>query len=143
MVIISGCSSTKHKKNTMITQGITGYVYEVSGNQMPMKGEDPQKPKGVSTTVFIYETTNISQVQRDGVSAFYKTISSKQITSVQSDSTGKFSIELPVGNYSLFVKINGKYYANRYNEKNDINLYNVEEGKVTDANMTINYAATY
>lgn len=141
--VIAACSSTKHSNISMIKQGITGFVYEVKGNQMPMIGEELPKPKGVATTVFIYEATNINQVQRVGVSTFYTAIYTKQIASVQSDSIGHFSIELPVGNYSLFVKIGEKYYANRFNEKNDINLYKVEEDKVTDGRITINYAAAY
>ena len=141
--VVAACSSTKHSNISMIKQGITGYVYEVKGNQMPMIGEEPPKPKGVATAVYIYEATNINQVQRLGVSTFYTAIYTKQIGLIQSDSTGHFSIELPVGNYSLFVKIGEKYYANRFNEKNDINLYKVEDSKVTDGRITINYAAAY
>lgn len=143
VVIIAACSSTKQLKSTMVKQGIVGYVYETKGNQMPYPGMPPATASPVQTTIFIYEPTNISQVQREGTSAFYKTVNTKQIDSVMTDSTGKFSVALPIGTYSLFVKINGKFYANSYNQKNDINLYSVEDGKVTDAKITVSYAATF
>ena len=120
LLIITACSSTKHVKNAMIKQGITGFIYEVKGNQMPMKGEELQKPRGIISEIFVYEATNTTQVDRVGTSAFYNDITTKLVTSVMSDSTGKFSVELPVGNYSLFIKIGKQYFANRFNEQNSI-----------------------
>lgn len=143
MVMFAACSATKYPNISMMKQGITGYVYEIKGNQMPMIGEEPPKPKAVAITIFIYAATNINQVQRVATATFYTAIATKQITSVLSDSNGKFYIDLPAGSYSLFVKIGEKYYANSFNEKNDINLYTVEQGTVTEAKITINYAATY
>jgi hypothetical protein len=143
IVIIIACSSTKHAKNAMIKQGLSGCIYEVTGNQMPMKGEDLAKPRGISIEIFIYEATNITQVQKVGTSSFYNDINTKLITSVTSDSTGKFSVALPVGNYSIFIKIGKQFFANRFNERNDINLYSVKEDEITEATVTVNYAATY
>lgn len=143
ILTITGCSSTKHFKNGMIKQGISGFIYETKGNQMPMKGEDLPKPKGIIAEVFIYEATNISQVEQDGTSTFYNAVTTKLVTSVISDSVGKFSVELPVGNYSLFVKIGKQFFANRFNAQNDINLYSVKEDKITEAIIDVNYAAAY
>ena len=143
MVIITACVSTKQLKNKMITQGISGYVNETKGNQMPMKDQELPKPKGIITEVFVYEVTNTSQVERVGTSTFYNEITTKLITSVTSDSTGKFSVALPIGSYSLFVKIGEKFYANRFNQNNDINVYTVEEDKVTESTINVNYAAFY
>lgn len=127
----------------MIKQGVTGFIYEVTGNQMPMKGEELAAPKGTVAEILVYEPTNINQVERAGTSAFYNAINTKYITSISSDSTGKFSVALPVGNYSLFIKIGKQFFANRFNERNDINIYTVEEDKVTEAAININYKATY
>ena len=143
ILIITACSSTKHFKNAMIKQGISGFIYEFKGNQMPMKGEEVAKPKGIITEIFIYGATNVSQVERVGTSAFYNEITTKLITSVISDSTGKFSVALPVGNYSIFIKIGKQFFANRFNEQNYINLYAVKEDEITEATINVNYAAFY
>lgn len=143
LVVITACSSTKHVKNAMIKQGISGFIYELKGNQMPMKGEELTKPRGIIKEIFVYEATNITQVNRVGTSPFYNDITTKLVTSVISDSTGKFSVELPVGNYSLFIKIGNQYFANRFNEKNEINLYAVKEEEITEATFIINNTATY
>ena len=143
ILIIIGCSSTKRFKNGMIKQGISGFIYEVKGNQMPMKGEELAKPKGIVIEIFVYEATNVSQVERVGTSTFYNEITTKLITSVTSDSTGKFSVALPVGNYSIFIKIGKQFFANRLNEQNDINLYSVKEDEITQATINVNYAAFY
>ena len=143
ILIIIGCSSTKRFKNGMIKQGISGFIYEVKGNQMPMKGEELAKPKGIISEIFVYEATNISQVERVGTSTFYNAITTKLVTSIISDNTGKFSVALPVGNYSLFIKIGKQFFANRFNEQNDINLYSVKEDEITQATINVNYAAFY
>lgn len=143
ILTISACSSSKHIKNAMIKQGISGFIYEVKGNQMPMKGEELPKPKGFAAIISIYEITNTNQVVEELNSGFYTAINTKEVATVTADSTGKFSVALPVGSYSLFVKVASKFYANRFNQNNEINVYTVAENKVTEASISFNYAAFY
>ncbi len=127
----------------MITQGITGFVYEEKGNMMPMIGQTPPTSKGIAATVEVYEATNIRQAIKDGETTFYTSVSTKKIVVAAADSLGKFSIALPAGRYSLFIKIGEKLYANSFNEKNDINVFTVEENKVTEAKIVVNNEAVY
>ncbi len=141
--IFCSCTSTKPPTIHFITQGINGFVTEIRGNQMPMIGQTPTKPKGLVAEITAYEKTNINQVVKDATSGFYTTITTKQIAKTFSDSLGKFSIALPVGTYSLFVKIGDKFYANLFNQYNDINTVNVDTNKVAETIIRVNYKAVY
>ena len=140
---ILACSSVKKANSSAVTQGLTGQITEVLGNQMPMKGGPPVIPKGIATTVLIYEPTNISQVRRMGTSPSYTAIQTKLVASVDTDSTGNFTIALPVGNYSVFVKQGTQFYANLFDANNNIALFTVEEGKLTQVKLSVSAKASF
>lgn len=127
----------------MITQGIKGLITEATGNKMPMKGASPSMPKGILTTVLVYEPTNIRQVSRSGSSPLYTAISTKLVASVDTDSTGAFAISLPAGSYSIFIKQGEQFYANLFDTNNNIALFTVQEGKITEARLTVSLRANY
>ncbi len=126
-----------------VKQGITGFVYLESGNRMPMKGAEPQKARGLSTTIYIYEATSLDQVSRIGMTPFYTAIRTRAITRVLSDSTGAFTVGLAPGIYSLFVKQGNRFYANAFDTNNTIAPVTVEKEKLTKAIITVNSSATY
>lgn len=140
---ICACGSTKNSKTVTMTQGITGNVVEIVGNQMPMKGEETPRPIGIKAEIVVYEKTNISQTVKDATSGLFTSINTNKIASITSDSTGKFSMMLPVGNYSLFVKINDKLFANLFNQYNDIHTVTVDSGKVAETTIRVNYRTVY
>lgn len=137
------CSSSKKANSSMITQGITGYITEVTGNQMPMKDAPLPVGRGILTTVLVYEPTNVSQVNRIGTSPVYTAISTKLVASVQTDSTGAFTVDLPTGSYSLFIQQGKQFYANLFDVNNNIALFAVEEGKLTRADLKVSSKASY
>ena len=137
------CSSAKKTRLSTIKQGITGFVTESMGNQMPMKGAPPIVLKGVLTNVLVYEPTNITEVTRIGTSPIYTAIHTKLVASVQTDSTGAFTLALPVGSYSLFVQQGKSFYANLFDTVNNIALFTVEEDKLTTVKLTVSSKATY
>lgn len=137
------CKTGKKAQTSQITQGISGIITELKGNQMPMKGAPENKPRPISVTLMVYEPTHISQVQRVETSALYTAINTRKVASVVSDSTGAFSVALPPGTYSLFVQQGKFFFANSFDSKNNIQLVTVEANKVTPFNITINSGATY
>jgi hypothetical protein len=138
------CSSVKNSQSQTVTQGITGRITEVTGNQMPMEGTRSRTPKAVLTTVYIYEPTHISQVtQVKDAPAEYTAISTKQVASITTDSTGHFTVALPPGSYSVFVGHKKRLYANLFDSRNNIALFTVEENKLTTVNLTISSSAVY
>ena len=142
-VLLYACSSIKKANLSLVTQGITGSVTIASGNQMPMKGRVPELPKGLKTTVLIYVPTHISQVQRIGTSPLYTAIATKQVASVETDSSGNFTISLPAGKYSVFILQGAAFYANLFDTENNIALFTVEANKLTNIRLSVNSAASY
>jgi hypothetical protein len=140
-------------------QGITGFVYTISGNQMPMKtilpsgkpsilpdGKktgDSSKLKGIQSTIYIYTPTTIQQVIPSNASSLYTAINTPLVATVLTDSSGSFRITLPVGDYSLFLKLGDQFYANNFNQFNQIALVHVEAGRFTAVKLTLNNGATY
>ena len=140
---IFACKTSNKAQTGQITQGISGFITELKGNQMPMKGAPENKPRPVSVTLLVYEPTNLSQVQRVETSALYTAINTRKVASVLSDSTGAYSVALPPGTYSLFVQQGKFFFANSFDSRNNIQLVTVEANKVTPFNITINSGATY
>ncbi len=130
-------------QSPVIKQGITGNVYQVTGNQMPGPGVPRKQPTGLQATVYIYEVTNISKTTRSGNAPLYSAIHTKLVTAVTTDSTGAFGVELAAGSYSLFVKQKELYYANSFDSNNDINVVKVEDGKRTSIKIMVSSAAYF
>ena len=143
-LMIISCSSLQVKRSSSVSdQGVEGNIYFISGNQMPSPGKKPSSPKGIKTTLYIYQLTNINQVTRQGQSVFYSAINTKLITKVESDTTGYFNIQLEPGKYSLFTKKGASFYARIFDKDNNIAPTEVFAGKITKAEVRIDYDATY
>lgn len=138
-----GCNTAKNQGSTAVKQGISGYIFETKGNQMPMKGAAQKMTKRLQCIVLIYEPTTISDVNSTKSAGIYDAIYTKQITSVDTDSSGYFSVPLPVGKYSLFIKMGNQFYANRFDQFNNIALFEVLPFAFTEVKLTIMKAASY
>lgn len=138
-----GCNTAKNQGSVAIKQGISGYTFETKGNQMPMKGAAQKMTKRVACSVLIYAPTTLAEVTPTKTAGLYDAILTKPITSVDTDSIGHFSVPLPVGKYSLFIKMGNQFYANSFDQFNNIALVEVLPGAFTEVKLTINKAATY
>lgn len=143
LIVISLTSFTVSKQEFCRRSGIRGHVFLVSGNQMPSPDIPASSGRGIQTTLYIYELTNINQTGRDGVSAFYKTINTKLIKEIHTDEKGAFKVKLKPGFYSLFVKKGDLYYANIYDDKNNIYPVEVKKGGWSDIDFRADYDAVY
>ena len=130
-------------KTATITQGIVGEVTEITGNQMPMVGVPAPTPRPFKTTVYIYDSTHISKVQQIGTSPLFSMINTRLVQKLDTNEAGQFSAELPAGTYSVFVLKGGAFFANQFDEKNNIGLCRVEVGKQTRLQITVNTDASY
>lgn len=145
-MIIIGCRPGKSPRPgtaQLVQEGITGFIYEESGNRMPMKGAEPQKPTGLSTTIYIYELANLEQVTRVDATPFYTAIRTRPVTTVHSDSTGAFTIRLAPGSYSLFIKQGDRFYANSFDANNNIAPVTVQKGRLSTVRLVVNPSAVY
>ncbi|MCX6297616.1 MAG: carboxypeptidase regulatory-like domain-containing protein [Bacteroidetes bacterium] len=141
--MVSCCFIVKPLQISAVNQGISGFVTELKGNQMPMKGADSMPPKGLAAIIYVYEQTNLSQVTKSNKTGIYTAIQTKRLATIQTDSVGAFRIALPVGKYSLFIKSGESYFANDFNQFNNICLIEVEAQKWTTARIVLNSAASY
>jgi len=143
-VLAIGCAGSKKAgAGTEVEQGIKGFVGELVGNQMPGPGRPAQAPRPVSTTVYIYEATTLAQVDRRESGPFYDSIRTRLVKTVVSDTSGQFLVALPEGNYSLFTKVDGRYYANLFDAANTIAPARVEAAKLTEVKITISANASF
>jgi hypothetical protein len=134
-----GCGGKGVKKE--MSEGIKGRIEIWEGDFMP-----PGKGKVYygKKTVLVFEKTNLRDCQREeGNSTFYTNVNSRLIDSVVSDGDGYFSLSLPAGEYSLFVRERGLFYANLFDGDGFIFPVRVEKGKVTEVRIRIDYKATY
>lgn len=137
------CASSRSKSTLTINQGIEGFVGSQKGNQMPSPDMPAAQPTPVSTALYIHELTNIKDVQKSGTAAFYTQINTRLIKTVLSDTSGKFLVELPVGQYSLFIKKGKLFYANQFDEKNNIFPVKVDSLQLSKISFIDNSAATF
>ena len=125
-----------------IQQGICGSTVWKSGNLMPSPDCEAVKAKPIQRELLVYELTNISEATSQN--GFYTAIVKSKIKSVKSDAQGKFCLDLPEGEYSLFVKEGDKgLYANSFDGKGNIFPVKVSKGKVSIIVFTVDYQAVY
>jgi hypothetical protein len=128
-------------------QGITGQVTWLEGNQMPTiseSGKESQKePKGkpVKRTIRIYPLLKISDMSMDD--GLVKNLAAKPITEIESDETGKYSVQLSPGRYSVFTVEEGGLFANIFDGEGNVQPVTVKEGEWTLLDIVINYKAVY
>ena len=124
-------------------QGIVGEVTEMIGNQMPMVGAPAPAPRPLKATVYIYDSTHISKVKQIGTSPLFSMVSTRLVQKLDTNEAGQFSASLPAGTYSVFVLKGEAFFANQFDEKNNIGICRVEVGKQTRLQITVNTDASY
>lgn len=122
-------------------QGIRGEVLWFSGNQMPGPGKEFDPKMGVKREIAIHKITTLSQTKQDGI--FFSAINTELVATITTEENGSFRVKLPPGEYSLFVKEPGGYYANLFNDKGQINPVKVEPNRFSWITITIDYEAVY
>ena len=129
--------------HTFGTSGtLSGTVIFWEGNFMPGNSTGTKTP--VVRDILIYEPTSIYEVSQAHVvpDPFYADIQTKLVATTTSDTNGHFSLSLPAGRYSLFVKEDGLFYSNSF-ESNIIDPVTVTTGETTTVEFDITYQAAF
>ena len=138
--LLMACHSLKPA--APITQGLTGYVYKETGNQMPSPNRAPRKPKGIKCDLYIYQPTTPQQAI-GGPTSFTK-VNSKLVTMVHTDSLGHYTVNLSPGKYTVFIRTGeGSFFADESDGDGILNPAEVAADKVTDRNFTLRAGAVY
>lgn len=130
-----------------ITEGLAGTVIFTEGNCMPQPVDDEEMESSclrypVSRVVQIREYTHRSKTEHQG-GGFHTNVQTKLIAKVQTDAAGFFEVDLPPGNYSLFIKEQGSLYANLWNSEGFIQAATVTEGDAVFVTLDITHSAYY
>jgi hypothetical protein len=125
-------------------QGITGKVTWIEGNQMPMisdSGEKRKEPEGIKRTVLIYPLTKFSDLKLEN--SLFIPPTTQALKEVETDSKGKFTIQLSPGRYSVFTVEEGGLFANIFDGEGNVMPVTVKEGQWTLLDILVNYKANY
>lgn len=123
-------------------QGIEGYIYELTGNQMPMKGKPTNNNKrGVKREIYIYRATSAKQTK--GNTPLFDKVNTPLVLKTTSDQNGHYKANLPIGNYSVFVKEDGKLFAAETNGAGILNPVNIMLNKISNRNVIITVNAAF
>ena len=123
---ISSPDSSSEISSSGMLEGTVG-VYE--GNCMPSPTKPPCEPRPIEATVYVSKP----------IKEFEKAL---VLDSVQSNSEGKYSISLPAGKYSLFLKADGEITCSQLNCPSDCycSLITIESGSRISKDLTIDRA---
>ncbi len=125
-------------------QGIYGQVMFLEGDFMPRPIEMEQTGTAypVSRPILVFEKTGYTDVSpRYG--PLYSEIYTSLVATVSSDEDGMYFLPLPIGEYSIFVEDDGKFFANRSSIGGCIGGFRVEANELNRLNIDINYKASY
>jgi hypothetical protein len=122
-------------------QGIKGQVFWLNGNQMPGPGKSSAPGYGVVREIHIYNAATLTDTQQEN--GFYSAINTSFVTKVISRPDGSFTVKLPEGRYSVFVKEDKGLFANLFDGKGCINCVTVRPRKYAWVTITVDYEAAY
>ena len=148
--LFMACTSQKPSAvNQPVTQGIVGEVIWLEGNQMPgptpegSKTGDSNEKKGipVEREIHVYKLLNVKDTESKG--SFITDVNGHLVKKVYSNAEGKFSVSLSPGEYSLLVKEGDFFFANLFDGNNNIHPVVVNQNKVTETTIKVDYKAAY
>ncbi|MFT5917075.1 MAG: hypothetical protein ACI81T_003589, partial [Bacteroidia bacterium] len=90
---------------------------------------------------YFCKPTKMNELENDGT--IFQGVEERMFRFVSSDKSGKFSVNLAAGKYSVFTKEKTGFFANSFDGEGNINLVEVKEGEMTELNIQINYAASF
>lgn len=159
------CDQQSNQKRVTISQGVSGTVCFWQGDFMPImqpsQGLAGQildfldifdlfriKPhhgtiRPVVREIYISQVITVKQMS-DSDSAqprgdLFSVIPAKIVATTSSDKGGFYQLQLPVGTYSIFVKENNAFYANKFDVERRIAPFEVFPQSVTRMPIDITY----
>jgi len=142
ILMTASCKILKNGDSQNLRQGVEGYIYELTGNQMPMKGKPTNSNKhGVKREIYIYKAASLQQTQ--GNTPLFDQVNTLLVFKTMSDRNGHYKANLPQGTYSVFVKENGKLFAAETDGSDILNPVTVTSNTTTHRNITITVNAAF
>ena len=144
MIVFIQCNSIKSEN-----QGVTGTVTWLEGNQMPMVKSPNQKPdtltssQGIPVTrkIKVYPLTNLADVQQ--ANGLFQSVKGEPVAEVSTDESGRYSLLLPSGRYSIFTEEEDGLFANNFDGDGNIAPLLIRKGEWIQKDIVINYKAYF
>ena len=142
--IFIGVSCQKATSSATPSQGITGTVLWLEGNQMPSIGQSKaNKAIPISCTVYLCKPIKMNALSGN-MPLFDELPKELIIASATTDRKGSFTIEAPAGSYSVLTSTpNRKYFANRSNGQGELMPITVQAGQLSEIEVKMDYLAVY
>ncbi|PAX51929.1 hypothetical protein [Brunnivagina elsteri] len=125
------------------TQGVSGIVTRVTGNQMPSIGENRQrsKPQPIKTSVWVFSGRIPAKGTRLSITEARQNF--KLVTQVKTDKNGKFFVKLLPGEYTIFAQYGNDLYLNSFLGDGSFKTVQVTEGKITETRLVNSENASF
>ena len=124
------------------TQGISGKILWVTGNQMPGPEVTLDNGEPVNREVYVFEPTFLGDATViEGV--FYDSLKTHLVAKIKSGPDGKFTVKLDPGRYSVFIREPKGLFASQIESDGCIQCLEVNTGRLTEITIKINYTAAY
>ena len=137
MLSALSCSSSRQLTGQKIQQGIEGIVQIVKGDRMPSPDLPLAAPAGYATTIYIHQLTAASQLRKADKTGWYTSIPTPLVATVNTDSTGHFAVELPPGQYSIFVQYENANYIPYFSGTEWTALFEIKENAPTQLEIIV------
>jgi len=141
-LILFGCGTVNVQTVKKDIEGIRGHVSEQQGNVMPSKGKLSAKGSPIRTKIYVFEPTQLAQVQGLNGSICSK-VNALLLDSTSSDSTGNYFIALKPGKYTLLVKYESGYFIPFFSGLNGLSMIQIQPKRVSDLDIIVNVKASY
>jgi hypothetical protein len=123
-------------------QGVSGLVLRLQGNQISAIGSrHKSEPEPISTSVWIFS----GRIQSRGTHWLVSEAREHPnlVGCIQSDTRGKFFVDLPPGEYTLFAQYGSKLYLNSFLGDGSYESVQVSNGKITEIRLINTEKATF
>lgn len=155
IMLIGACSffnSPKEQKSKLQNQNdekstgtLRGKVKIFTGDCMPRTAEDTNpntcSSKGMPTTVFIRKIADEKNIDKSRYPEALNEKSKPELVKIAtSEADGTYQVELPEGDYSVFIEYEGREVCSLTSNKGYC-VVDVKKGQATEFNPEINLAA--
>ncbi len=125
-----------------LSQVVDGTVIWLEGDRMPGISKPVRPDRPLKATIYIYSLTNVKDA--DVIAGyFYRNLKTRLIRKVTCNSSGHFTVKLPPGRYSIFIREKNGLFANDLDGEGNVNPVDVIKGKKTELAIRVDYKAVY
>ena len=120
---------------SVLPSTVSGSIKKMIGNQTPARGTTPSTAieTPLMTKIYVFQ----GKIKSDGDSSItYSSLTQKEFVIVKSDNSGRFKIELPPGEYTIFAETDpGKLYRNSFDGMGNFSTITIKDGENIDEDI--------